>query len=185
MLIYEFFRFLGSFYFSALKYFENTPIAGITPGRSIKRISDEREMVLNAKKTCIFIANFTKNHQFKPMFGIPGTNRPMKVVLETKLLGYWLTPDLKPAAHVEFIVGKAMKRIWIIRRLKAVGASDAHLASIFQTLIRPILETSCPVFHSMLICHSMPDILTMRVPVSFYISRTLMKEEQTCACSLP
>ena len=34
LLIYEFFRFLGSFYFSALKYFENTPMAGITHGRS-------------------------------------------------------------------------------------------------------------------------------------------------------
>ena len=34
LLIYEFFRFLVSFYFSALKYFENTPMAGITHGRS-------------------------------------------------------------------------------------------------------------------------------------------------------
>ena len=33
LLIYEFFRFLVSFYFSALKYFENTLMARITPGR--------------------------------------------------------------------------------------------------------------------------------------------------------
>ena len=126
--------------------------------RKIKRISDDREMVLNAKKTCIFIANFAKSHQFKPMFGIPGTTRPIKVVLETKLLGYWLTSDLKPTMHVEFIVGKAMKRIWIIRRLKSVGASDRDLAAIFTVLIRPILETCCPVFHPQLTDQDRHDI---------------------------
>ena len=33
-LFSSFFRFLDSFYFSALEYFENMPMAGITPGRS-------------------------------------------------------------------------------------------------------------------------------------------------------
>ena len=53
----------------------------------IKRVSDEREMVLNAKKTCVFIANFTENHQFKSMLRIPGQLQPIEIVRETKLLG--------------------------------------------------------------------------------------------------
>ena len=52
----------------------------------IKDISDSKEMILNAMKTSIFIANFTDNHQFKPLISIPGQEEPLQVVLETKLL---------------------------------------------------------------------------------------------------
>ena len=76
---------------------QNTLIQGEVD--KIKRISDEREMVLNAKKTCVFIANFTENHQFKSMLSIPGHPQTLDIVLETKLLGYWLTSDLKPTTH--------------------------------------------------------------------------------------
>ena len=69
---------------------------------NIKRISDEREMKLNAKKTCIFIVNFTKIHQFKPLLKIPGENKCLETVQETKLLGYWLTTDMKPHLHVSY-----------------------------------------------------------------------------------
>ena len=124
----------------------------------LKQISDEREMVLNAKKTCIFIANFTHDHQFKPWLSIPGQNQPIEVVLETKLLGYWLTSDMKPAKHVDYTVKKANKRIWVIRRLKAAGASDQDLVTIYLLLIRSILETNCPVFHPQLTQENKADL---------------------------
>ena len=115
-----------------------------------KRISDEREMVLNAKKTCIFIANFTDLHQFKPLLTVPGQNKPIETVQETKLLGYWLISDMKPAKHVDYMVKRAMKKIWVIRRLKEADATDNDLLHFYFSLIRSILETACPVFHSQL-----------------------------------
>ena len=116
----------------------------------IKRISDEREMVLNAKKTCIFIANFTDNHQFKPLLSIPGVNKVIETVQETKLLGYWLTSNMKPNKHIQYIVKRSLGKIWAIRRLKEAGASDNDLKYFYIMMIRSILETNCPVFHTQL-----------------------------------
>ena len=107
-------------------------------------------MVLNAKKTCIFIVNFTKNHQFKPLLKIPGENNYLEVTKETKLLGYWLTSDMKPHRHVKYMISIANKRVWSISKLKKAGVSDADLIYFFFMKIRSVLETAVPVFNSML-----------------------------------
>ena len=39
---------------------------------NIKHLSDQREMSLNAEKTCLFIVNFTLKYQFRPLLQIPG-----------------------------------------------------------------------------------------------------------------
>ena len=77
----------------------------------IKTLSDDREMTLNAKKTKLFVANFTQNYQFKSLLQIPGETSPIEIDLETKLLGYWLTKDMKPLKHVQYIVSRATKRL--------------------------------------------------------------------------
>ena len=58
---------------------------------TLKQISDSREMRLNCAKTKVFIANFTKNHQFDSLLTIPGQHNPIRATTETKLFGYWLT----------------------------------------------------------------------------------------------
>ena len=45
---------------------------------TIKTLSDNREMSLNAGKTVLFIVNFTNNYQFVPSLQIPGTESPLK-----------------------------------------------------------------------------------------------------------
>ena len=118
--------------------------------KQIKKISYDCEMVLNAKKTCIFIANFTDNHQFKPLLTIPGQDIPIETVQETKLLGYWLTSDPKPTKHVNYIIKRAMNKIWMIRTLKIACATDNDLLHFYVSCIRSILETACPVFYTQL-----------------------------------
>ena len=55
------------------------------------------------------------------MLTIPGEKEPIGVILETKLLGYWLTSDMKSHKRVQYIVSRSMKRIFAIRRLKSAG----------------------------------------------------------------
>ena len=124
----------------------------------IKSVSDAREMSLNADKTCLFIVNFTKNHQFKPLLQILSCPGPLEIVLETKLLGYWLTMDMKAHRHVEYILKIAFKRIWAIRKLKKAGISDDDLLHFFFVKIRSVLESNCPVFHSILTQDDTDDI---------------------------
>ena len=113
----------------------------------------KREMMFN-----LFISNFTDNHQFKPVLFIPGETDPLKVIQETKLLGYWLTSDMKPRKHVDYIISRAIKKMWTIRRLKSAKCNNTDLVNIFILLIRSILETDCPVFHSQLTDEETADI---------------------------
>ena len=104
------------------------------------------------------MVNFTHQHQFKPLLTIPGVDDLLEVVQETKLLGYWLTSDMKPTKHVSYIISKANKNIWAIAKLKLAGVSDKDLSEFFIIKIRSILECACPVFHSMLTIENSDDI---------------------------
>ena len=125
---------------------------------NLKRISDSREMRLNCGKTKLFIANFTKNHQFDSLLTIPGQQTPIQTTTETKLLGYWLTTDMKPKMHVDFIVAKCYKRLWAVRKLKKTGVPSEDILKFYNMKIRSVLESSCAVFHSMLTIEDSDDI---------------------------
>ena len=71
---------------------------------SIKELSDLREMSLNSDKTCLFIINFTLKHQFRPLLQIPDCDSLITRVLETKLLGYWFTSDMKTHRHTQHLL---------------------------------------------------------------------------------
>ena len=46
------------------------------------------------------------------------------------------------------MVAKGYKRIWILRRLKNLGATDEGLKDVYIKQIRAILEYAVPVWHS-------------------------------------
>ena len=135
---------------------ENTNLQ--TQIEAIKKISDEREMSLNARKTKLLIVNFTKSHQFTPLLQIPETPNPLEVIEQTKLLGYWLTSDMKPHKHVEYILQISYKRLWAIPKLKKAGVPPSDILYFFFMKIRSVLETNCPVFQSMLTQQNKDDI---------------------------
>ena len=124
----------------------------------IKQLSDEREMALNSDKTCLFIVNFTQNHQFRPLLQIPGCPTLLQTVLETKLLGFWFTHDMKVHRHINHILKISYKRIWAIRKLKKAGISDIDILYFYFMKIRSVLETNCVVYHSMLTLENTNDI---------------------------
>ena len=94
---------------------------------TIKHLSDSREMTLNTSKTCLFIVNFTKSHQFRPLLQIPGCDYAIDRVLETKLLGYWFSTNMKTDRHVKHILSISYKEIWTIRKLKRAGISNEDI----------------------------------------------------------
>ena len=115
-------------------------------------------MSLNASKTFLLINNFTQNYQFKPQLQIPGTNSVIETKNETKLLGYWLTSDMKPHRHVKHILDIAYKRLWALAKLKKAGVPDQDILHFFNVKIRSVLESNCPVFHPMLTQENKDDI---------------------------
>jgi hypothetical protein len=72
----------------------------------------------------------------------------LEVVEEIKLLGVMITSDLKWNAHCDFICQKAFARLWMLRRLKPLGASVDVLLEIYVTQIRNILEFAVAAWNS-------------------------------------
>ena len=64
----------------------------------------------------------------------------LEVVEKMKLLGVMLTSDLKWRENTEFITKKAYKRLWLIKRLKQLGASTASLVDMYTKHVRSVVE---------------------------------------------
>ena len=50
--------------------------------------------------------------------------------------------------NTEYIVTRCNKKLWILRRLKELGASQDDLLDIYNKQVRSILEFAVPVWHS-------------------------------------
>ena len=125
---------------------------------TLKKISDDREMILNPEKTKLMIVNFSSSNQFQSLLYIPGSPNKIELCFETKLLGYWLTADLKPNTHVTHILKIAYSRLWAISRLKSAGVSDADILLFYTMKIRSVLEYAAPVFTPLLTAKHISDI---------------------------
>ena len=73
--------------------------------------------------------------------------KSIETVEKMKLLGLIITHDLKWRANTVEMVKKAYNRLWIIKRLKAHGASIADLLEVYNKQIRSILEFGVPVWN--------------------------------------
>ena len=69
---------------------------------------------------------------------------------EMKILGVVITSDLSFSRNTEYIVKRAFKRIWMLRRLKNLGANHSQLIDVYIKQIRSVLELAVPVWHSSL-----------------------------------
>ena len=74
-----------------------------------------------------------------------------------KLLGVTISSDLTWDKHVENIVAKAGKRVFMLYQLKIAGIGQHDLVTICVSVIRPALEYACPVWHTNLTRHNALD----------------------------
>ena len=58
--------------------------------------------------------------------------------------------DLSWSANTDYIVSRANKKLWFLRRLKTLGANQDDLGDVYIKQIRSILEFAVPVWHSSL-----------------------------------
>ena len=82
--------------------------------------------------------NTGKNMDFMPTFELE--NNEIEVVEEMKMLGLIIRTDMKWSSNSEHIVLKAYTRLWILRRLKTLGASSLDLLDVYIKQVRSILE---------------------------------------------
>ena len=69
-------------------------------------------------------------------------------VSQAKVLGVTISSDLSWNAHVDEILSKARKREYMIYQLKRSGINQNDLINIDVSVIRPVVEYACPVWHT-------------------------------------
>ena len=114
----------------------------------IKRIEEyarQNKMKLNYKKTKLMLFNPGTARDFMPRFEF--NNEEIEVVEEYKLLGLIMRNDLSWSSNTNFMITRANKKLWCLKRLKRLGANTKDLLDVYCKQIRSILEFASPVWH--------------------------------------
>ena len=90
--------------------------------------------------------NPAKSMDFMPQLNLDG--QEIDLVEEIKILGLVIRSDLKWASNTDSMVLKGFKRIWMLRRLKQLGANRDELLDVYIKQVRSVLELAVPVWHS-------------------------------------
>ena len=102
------------------------------------------DMKINFGKTKIIVFNPCTKTDFMPKMIID--NQELEVVNEVRLLGLTLRSDMKWSSNTNNMIFKANKRLWILRRLKYLGAKIPDLVEVYTKQIRIVLELAVPAW---------------------------------------
>ena len=114
--------------------------------QDIKTYADTNNMKINFPKTKLMVFNPSHTKDFLTQFEVEGT--PIELVEHTKLL--IVSSNLSWSANSEYIVDRCNKKMWVIRRLKKLGANNDDLIDVFFKQIRSTVEFAVPVWNSAL-----------------------------------
>jgi len=123
---------------------------------SIISWSLQNHMKLNPKKSKGMRISFHHDNSELPSLLIG--EQVIETVQSYKVLGLTIQSNLKWNEHINSIVTKASKRLYIMRILRRNSVSVEDLAEIYFALIRLVLEYCCTVWHN-----ALPSYLVERV----------------------
>ncbi|XP_063953926.1 uncharacterized protein LOC135153732 [Lytechinus pictus] len=109
---------------------------------------EDNYVKLNAKKCVTFEVSFSKTTRSQP--DIELCQETVQQVNDTKILGITIQDTLKWDKHVDAIVSRANRRLFMLRSLKPFSCPPEDMILVFTGFIRPVLEYACQVWHSSL-----------------------------------
>ena len=140
-------------YVDDLTIYQSCPINTIQDGTKLQTTTDrlcawaaENKMVLNEEKCQVMHFMTAKKPIVLPDIVMHGRSLP--VITETRLLGVNISTDLNWQAHVDDMIKKASKALYMIYILKRYTTSRDQLVKTYTTYIRPLLEYCAPLFHA-------------------------------------
>ena len=71
----------------------------------------------------------------------------IELVEHTKLLGLIISSDLSWSMNTDYMVNRCNAKLWVVRKLKKLGASDGDLLDVYCKQIRSIVEFAVPVWN--------------------------------------
>ena len=144
-----------------VKYVDDSTIYEICNYNSISNIQDsadvalkwskDNDMRINSSKTKEMVISFNKRYDFNSSLpNICIDNEQIERVDQVNILGVTVSNDLSWNIHIDNIIAKASKRMYMLYQLKRSGINQNDLLTIYVSVIRPVLEYACPVWHSCL-----------------------------------
>ena len=76
--------------------------------------------------------NKSRKHDFTPEFTL-GSSGTLEVRKTLKILGVLIQDDLKWGAQITKMVGKASKRIWLLRRMRQLGVDENTMTTYWRS----------------------------------------------------
>ena len=115
--------------------------------------TNQNDMRLNSEKCKEMIIDFSRHYSLTS--GIQSVTIGEQVGLlerveHANMLGVTISNNLTWSKHVDNIVSKAGKRVYMLYQLKHAGISQNDLVKIYVSIIRPVLEYACPVWSTSL-----------------------------------
>jgi len=114
---------------------------------SVNSWSNTNYMNINIKKTKEMLLGSTTNNR-PPALLLNG--HPVDRVKSYKLLGLHITDSLRWNEHVSSICSKAATRLHFLKQLKRAAMSTEDLIYYYQSVVRPVTEYACVVWHTSL-----------------------------------
>ena len=92
--------------------------------------------------------NTSRKYDVMPQLTLPdmGAGDHLEVVETAKLLGVVVRSDTRWYYNTNFICKKGYQRLWMIRRLKNLGANNEELLDVYMKQVRSVLELAVPVW---------------------------------------
>ena len=126
------------------------------------------EMQISYKKKKVMIINPCTSIDFMPELSVENNDLD-----EMRLLGLIIRSDMKWLSNTEHMVMKANKRLWIMRRLRYLGAQELDLVDIYTKQIRSVLELAVPVWHGAITLSEQIDLERIQRSATHNILYTL------------
>ena len=109
--------------------------------------TEKHEMKLNQNKSKVILFNNAVKYDFQPHLTLKNGS-PLEVTEEIRLLGVQVRSDLSWSSNTAKICQAAYSRLWMLRRLKPLGATQAELLDVYDKQVRCMVEFSTPVWTS-------------------------------------
>ena len=146
----------------------------------LSKHADTHKMRINHSKTKVMLFNAAKKFDFQPNLVIDDVK--LEVVEQMKLLGVVITSDLKWDQNTDYITKKAFSRLWLLRRLKKLGASRAALLDIYVKNVRSVVEYSSVVWGSSLTLKNTEQIeRVQRAVFAIILGKQYVSYQEACA----
>ena len=117
--------------------------------RHVVRKAEEIGMVVNSKKTAMICLSGATDYE-ADAYILDSENNRIGCGDSIKALGLRFSRNLDMGAHVNHVVKAMRSRYWTLRNLKKNGFNTEELLQVYKTMLRPVAEYGCVVFHSSL-----------------------------------